>query len=172
MTPKAAMVAFILRGATDDVAGSPPGVEAHGLYEGPHGPAYAGYSDDGLVTRAWGPHLPDGRFEIGRAGRLDGKRHTSLVDPVPVFVGAHTGEAVQLHSAVFSRRRRGIVVNVGERSYLYRHSGYASSLLEREDRTPVAIPRGPFRSSTIAEAADAFDLAVFLVMCFAVPFPA
>lgn len=171
MTPQVTMVPFTLRGASGDVPGSPPGVEVHGHYEGPHGPAYTGSTDNGLVTRAWGPHLPDTYLDFGRSGRRDGRRHTSFVDAVALAVGTDIGQAVQPHTAFFSRRRRGIVVTVGGRDYLYRRSGYASSQLERDDGSPVARPGGASGTGTIAEAADAIDLAVFLVMFSAVPFP-
>ncbi len=171
MTPQAAMVPFTLRSAPADVPSSPPGVGVYGYYEGPHGPAYIGSTDGGLVTRAWGPHLPDTRLDFGRSGRLDGKRHTSFVDAVALAAGSETGEAVRLHGAVFSRRRRGIVITVGSRSYPYRRSGYVNSRLERKDGTPVARPGAASGAGTIAEAADVIDLAVFLVMFYAVPVP-
>lgn len=128
-----------------------------------------GFTDHRLGTRAWGPHLPDAGIEFGPFGRLDGRRHTSFVDPVALSVATLGGEAVQPDSALLSRRRRGIVIRLGPRSYLYRRIGFAREMLEREDRTPVASLGGVLGSNKMAETVDAVDVALALVMFYAVP---
>ncbi len=84
-----------------------------GHYEGPHGPVLAAYTDGDQVTRAWGPHVSDARLDFGPSGRLDGRRHTSFLDPVAVSVGELSGNAVQPSWALFNCCRRGIRISLG-----------------------------------------------------------
>lgn len=79
-----------LRRAAGDAPRSPEGMTATSQYEGPHGPVFAGYSEDRLSTCLWGPHLPDSRLDFGPDGRLDGERH-GLVTPVGLQVSRRTG---------------------------------------------------------------------------------
>lgn len=149
------MTTFRLRRASGDSPRSPDGVAAQSHYEGPHGPASAGHRVDGLVTRAWGPSVPGAHLDFGPSGRLDGQPHTSFVESVRLQVGDQQGQAVQPDSGMFSRRRRGIVITVGDRTYLYRLTGISSPLLERQDRTPVARLGGVLGPGQVTDAADA-----------------
>lgn len=163
------MTPFIVKNPSGHATPSSEGVVAQRQYEGPHGPVFAAHSDDGLTTLAWGPKVASAHLDFGPSGRRDGRRHTSFVDPVGLMVGTYQGEAVRQHSAVFSRRRRGIVIRLGPRSYLYRVTGYAREMLERGDQTPVASLGGVFGANKIAETVDAFDVVLALVMFYAVP---
>lgn len=163
------MTTFRLRRASGDAPRSPDGTAARNQYEGPHGPVYVGYTDDRRATWAWGPHVPDARLDFGPAGRLDGQSHTSFTDPVAVRVGTLSGEVAQPHWALLNRRRRGMVITLGSRSYLYRVTGIASPMLERGDGTPVARLGGVLSADQVAEDADGVDVALFVVMLYAVP---
>lgn len=143
------MTTFTLGAATEETPRSPDGVVAESCYEGPHGPAWVGYTDDRRDTRAWGPYVPDACLEFGPAGRRDGQRHTSFTEPVALRVGTLSGEVAQPDWALFNRRRRGMIVTLDPRSYLYRVTGVSRPMLERGDRTPVASlggRSGPTRS--------------------------
>lgn len=158
------MVTFTFRAVTEDAPLSPQGVAARSWYDGPHGPVFVASSDGDQVTRAWGPDVPDARLEFGPAGRFDGKRHTSFADPVALSVGTFSGEVAQPGWALLNRRKRGMVISLGPRSYLYRVTGMSSPLLERADRSPVARLGGAFGAHQVDERADAVDVALALVM--------
>ncbi len=53
---------------------------------------------------------------------------------------------------------------VGPRSYLYRVTGMASPLLERDDRSPVVRLGGAFGAHQLDEAADAVDVTMAMVI--------
>ncbi len=72
------MATFSLRRGPDDAPCSPDGVVAASQYEGPHGPAFVGYSEDHLYTWVWGPRVPHVGLDYGPYGRLDGQRHGLL----------------------------------------------------------------------------------------------
>ncbi len=163
------MITFRLGDASGDAPGAPPGAVAHSYYDGPHGPVFAAYTNNDQVTQAWGPLVPDARFDFGPSGRLDGQRHTSFVDPVALGVGELSGNAVQPNWALFNRRRRGIKIDLGPRLYLYRIAGISSPLLERDDRTPVVSFGGVRAPHQVAEEADDVDVALALVMFYGVP---
>ena len=74
----------------------------------------------------WGPHVPDACLDFEPAGRRDGKPHTSFTEPVALQVGTLSGEVAQPHWSLFSRRRRGMVITLGDRTYLYRVTGISS----------------------------------------------
>ncbi len=162
------MVAVSIEPPSEDAPRASEGVALHGQYDGPHGPAFIGYGDERQTTRAWGPHVPGACVDFGPAGRRDGKPHTSFTEPVALQVGTLSGEVAQPHWSLFSRRRRGMVISLGPRSYLYRVTGIASPLVEREDRTPVARLGGVFGPAQVAEDADEVDLVVALVMIYGV----
>lgn len=117
-----------------------------------------------------GPNVPSTQLDVGHWGRLDGQPVAAYMKPVPLHVGSLSGEMVRPDWALFSRRRREVVVTLENRSYLYRITGIAPrELLERENGTPVASLKGVLGSHLIAETADAVDLAVALVMFYGVP---
>lgn len=167
------MTSATLHQAGADAPRSPHGEVAIGYYEGRLGPAYAGYlDDDQLATRAWGPHLPDAYIGVGPYGRVDGKPIAFYHEPMPLRVGSLSGEAQRCDWALFNRRKRGIRVRLGPRSYLYRISGLLRPLLEREDRSPVVSLRGGAEKCEIAETADDVDLAVALLLFYCMPISA
>lgn len=145
------------------------GGEATTFYEGPHGPAFAGYSEDRLATRVWGPNVPDGQLDHGPHGRLDGRQGGFYLTPVTVRVGDLAGEALKPGYALLNRRRRAVEVRLGPRSYRYRVAGFSRPLLEREDRTPVAGLGGVLGAHRIAEDADGIDVALALLLFAGVP---
>ena len=167
---RAGMATFTRRRAPDDAPRSPAGVVAATRYEGPNGPAYAGYGGDRLSTHLWGPHVPEATtLDYGPYGRLDGERH-GLLTPVPLRVGELTGEVIQPDWALFSLRRRGVQVTLASRSWLYRIAGLTRARrLERRDGTEVATDAGAFGTSRVARSADVVEVAVLLVMLSGVP---
>ncbi len=158
------MATFSLRGAPDDAPRSPDGVRAASQYEGPHGPAYAGYGEGHLTTCVWGSHVPEASLDYGPYGRLDGERY-GLRRPVPIRVDEVVGEVVQPDWALFRRRGRGVHVSLGPRFWLYRVAGLTrASRLERRDGTEVATEAGAFGTSRIALDADTVDVAVAVLV--------
>lgn len=116
-----------------------------------------------------GPRVPHAGLDYGPYGRLDGQRH-GVLTPVPLRVGQLVGEAVQPDWALLSRRRRGVLVTVALRSWLYRVAGLTRrSRLEREDGTEVETEAGAFGTSRIAPSADTVEVAVALLMFSGVP---
>jgi hypothetical protein len=160
-TKRVPMTTFTGGWATAGDAGQ--GAEAAPHYEGPHGPVFAGPTQDGLATRVGGPNVPDGQLDYGPNGRLDGQTYTFAI-AVPLRIGELTGQAVQPEWALFNRRRRAIRISLGPRSYRYRVTGFSRPLVEREDGTPVASLGGVFGAHRIAEAADPTDVALAMLL--------
>lgn len=166
------MTTFSLRGPSHEPR-APEGVAPHAEYDGPHGPVFIGYGDERHSTRVWGPHVPDAFLGVGPVGRQDGEPVAFYMRPVPIRVGPLSGEVVRADWSLLNRRRRGIVISLDSRSYLYRVAGFvARQLLEREDGTPVTILSGLTGENQIAEDADAVDVAVSLLMVYGVPISA
>lgn len=157
MSKKVATTTFTQGPAQED---APRSEEAVTHYEGPHGPVFAGYSEDRLATRVWGPHVPDGQLDHGPNGRLDGRQGGFYLDPVALRVGDLTGEALKPGWALVNRRRRAVEIRLGPRFYRYRVAGFSRPLLEEEDGTPVAGLGGVFGANRIAAAADPTDVAL------------